>query len=153
MDLHKYYKESKDDINSSIMEIASDLAVARLVDQYKQPFEAFVESEDPEDPDGGTCYKEEFQDEYNKFYDEEYDRVASLMKFDYTTEDGVATDSVESKATEIKTAYATVRYDIENTTGAHVSDEDIDDILDQLHRDTKSVGDFIVSTEICGRND
>ena len=69
MDLHKYYKESKDDINSSIMEIASDLAVARLVDQYKQPFEAFVEPEDPEDPDGGTCYKEEFQDEYNKFYE------------------------------------------------------------------------------------
>ena len=153
MDLHKYYRESKDDINSSIMEIASDLAVARLVDQYKQTFEAFVEPEDPEDPDGGTCYKEEFQDEYNKFYDEEYDRVASLMKFDYTAEDGVATDSVESKATEIKTAYATVRYDMENTTGAKVSDEDIDDILDQLHRDTKSVGDFIVNTEICGRND
>ena len=153
MDLHKYYKESKDDINSSIMEIASDLAVARLVDKYKQPFEAFVEPEDPEDPDSGTCYKEEFQDEYNKFYDEEYDRVASLMKFDYTAEDGVAADSVESKATEIKTAYATVRYDIENITGAKVSDEDIDDILDQLYRDTKSVGDFIVNTEICGRND
>ena len=30
MDLHQYYKENKDKINSSIMEIASDLAVARL---------------------------------------------------------------------------------------------------------------------------
>lgn len=30
MDLHKYYKEHKDDINSSIMEIAADLATARL---------------------------------------------------------------------------------------------------------------------------
>lgn len=153
MDLHKYYKENKDEINSSIMEIASDLAVARLVNKHEQPFETFVEPQDPDDPDSGTCYKEEFQDEYNRFYDEEYERVASLMKFDYTAEDGVVTDSVESKATEVKTAYATVRYDIENTTGAQVGDEDIDDVLDQLHRDTKVVDDFIVNTEICGRND
>ena len=56
MDLHQYYKENKDEINSSIMEIASDLAVARLVDKHKQPFDAFVK---PEDPDSGTRYKEE----------------------------------------------------------------------------------------------
>ena len=54
MDLHQYYKENKDEINSSIMEIASDLAVARLVDKHKQPFDAFVK---PEDPDSGTRYK------------------------------------------------------------------------------------------------
>ena len=72
MDLHQYYKENKDKINSSIMEIASDLAVARLVDKHKQPFDAFVEPEDPDDPDSGTCYKEEYQNEYNRFYDEEY---------------------------------------------------------------------------------
>ncbi|MCD8273598.1 MAG: hypothetical protein LUC96_01205 [Alistipes sp.] len=89
MDLNHYYKESKDDINSSIMEIASDLAVGRMVDKYKQPFEAFVEPDDPDDPDGGTHYKEEFQDEYNRFYDEEYERVASLMKFDIGEDDGV----------------------------------------------------------------
>ncbi|MCD7795452.1 MAG: hypothetical protein LUH46_11410 [Alistipes sp.] len=89
MDLNHYYKESKDDINSSIMEIASDLAVSRMVDKYKQPFEAFVEPDDPDDPDGGTHYKEEFQDEYNRFYDEEYERVASLMKFDIGEDDGV----------------------------------------------------------------
>lgn len=95
MDLHHYYKESKDDINSSIMEIASDLAVGRMIDKYKQPFEAFVEPDDPDDPDGGTHYKEEFQDEYNRFYDEEYERVASLMKFDIGTEDGIRRDGTD----------------------------------------------------------
>ena len=50
MDLHRYYAENKDDINSSIMEIASDLAVGRMVDKYKQPFEAFVEPDDLDDP-------------------------------------------------------------------------------------------------------
>lgn len=153
MDLHKYYTENKDDINSSIMEIASDLAVARLVDKYKQPFEAFVELVDPNTPDSGTCYKEEFQDEYNRFYDEEYDRIARLMKFDITTPDGIAAEPIESHATEVKTTYATLRYDIENRNGDDVSEEDIDDILGQLHHNTKVVGDFIVNTEICGRHD
>lgn len=73
MDLNHYYAKNKDEINSSIMEIASDLAVGRMVDKYKQPFEVFVEPDDPDDPDGGTHYKEEFQDEYNQFYDEEYE--------------------------------------------------------------------------------
>ena len=80
MDLHHYYKEHKDEINSLIMEIASDLAVGRLVAKHGQPFEAFVEPDDPKDPDSGTHYKEEFQDEFNRFYDEEYERVASLMR-------------------------------------------------------------------------
>ena len=101
MDLLKYYKENKDDINSSIMGIASDLAVARLVDKHKQPFEAFVEPDDPNDPDSGTHYKEAYQDEYNRFYDEKYDRVARLMKFDITAPDGIAADSIESHASEI----------------------------------------------------
>ena len=89
MDLHHYYKEHKDEINSLIMEIASDLAVGRLVAKHGQPFEAFVEPDDPKDPDSGTHYKEEFQDEFNRFYDEEYERVASLMRFDIGTEDGL----------------------------------------------------------------
>ncbi len=89
MDLHHYYKEHKDEINSLIMEIASDLAVGRLVAKHGQPFEAFVEPDDPKDPDSGTHYKEEFQDEFNRFYDEEYERVASLMRFDIGTEDGI----------------------------------------------------------------
>lgn len=90
MNLHQYYKENKDEINSSIMEIASDLAIARLVDKHKLPFDAYVEPEDPDDPDSGTCYKEEYQDEYNRFYDEEYNRLAQLMKFDITSPDGIA---------------------------------------------------------------
>lgn len=153
MDLHQYYRENKDEINSSIMEIASDLAVARLVDKHQMPFDSFVEPEDPDDPDNGTRYKEEYQDEYNRFYDEEYNRLAQLMKFDITSPGGIAGDDIGSRATEVKTVYATVRYDIENRNGNEVSEEDIDDILDQLHRDTKIVGDLIVNTEICGRND
>ena len=153
MDLYKYYKENKDDINSSIMEIASDLAVARLVDKYKQPFEAFVKLVDPDDPDCGTCYKEEFQDEYNRFYDEEYDRVARLMNFDLTAPGGIAAEPIESHTAEVKTTYATVRYDIESRHGDAVSEDDIDELLDRLHHDTKIMGNFIVNTEICGRHD
>ena len=153
MNLHQYYKENRDEINSSIMEIASDLAIARLVDKHKLPFDAYVEQEDPDDPDSGTCYKEEYQDEYNRFYDEEYNRLAQLMKFDITSPDGIARNGNESRVTEVKTVYATVRYDIENRNGGEVSEEDIDDILDQLCRDTKTVGDFIVNSEICSRND
>lgn len=89
MNQNKYYKENKDEINSTIMEIASDLAVGRLVEKHKQPFETFVEPDDPNDPDGGTHYKDEFQDEYNRLYDEEYERVASLMKFDIGAKDGI----------------------------------------------------------------
>lgn len=89
MELDTYYKENKDDINSSIMEIASDLAVGDLLNKFKLPFEAFVEPEDPEHPDNGcTCYKEKYQDEYNQFYDMEYNRLAELMKFDYCAENG-----------------------------------------------------------------
>lgn len=153
MNLRQYYKENKDEINSSIMEIASDLAIARLIDKHQMPFDAFVEPEDPDDPDSGTCYKEEYQDEYNRFYDEEYNRLAQLMKFDITSPDGIAGNNIGSRATDVKTVYVTVRYDIENRNGSEVSEKDIDDILDQLHRDTKTVGDLIVNTEICGRND
>lgn len=44
--LHRYYKDNKDDINSSIMELACDLAAARLMNEHGQPFEAFVEADD-----------------------------------------------------------------------------------------------------------
>lgn len=154
MNLDKYYKESKDKINSSIMEIASDLAKAQLIDKYQKPFEAFLQLEDPNNPDNGcTRYKEKYQEEFNQFYDKEYDRLAKLMNFDYNTENGQIAELIESKATEVKTAYATVRYDIENVTGAGVSDEDINDVLGNLWKSTKVVGNFLVSTEICGRND
>ena len=107
MDLHQYYKENKDKINSSIMEIASDLAVARLVDKHKQPFDAFVEPEDPDDPDSGTCYKEEYQNEYNRFYDEEYNRLAQLMKFDITSPGGRISTTFSTSFTETRKPWAT----------------------------------------------
>lgn len=90
MDLHKYYKENKDDINSSIMEIASDLAVARLMEKHNLPFVAFIEPDDEDDPESGTHYKEEYQEEYDRYYDGEYARISDLMKFDITEEDGIA---------------------------------------------------------------
>ena len=79
MNLHEYYRNHKDAINASIMDIACD-----------PPFETFVEADDPDDPDGGTHYKEEYQKEYDTYYDKEYARVAKLMKFDYCQDDGVA---------------------------------------------------------------
>lgn len=91
--LYQYYKDNKDDINSSIMELASDLAVGRLMNAHDRPFEAFVEPDDPDDPESGTHYKDEFQDEFDRYYDEEYDRIARLMKFDLGSDDGVAHDN------------------------------------------------------------
>lgn len=97
MDLNKYYRENKENINSSIIEIASDLAVARLMNKHQAPFETFVEPDDPYDLDSGTHYKEEFQDEYNRFYDEEYERVAALMKFDFCSEVGIRKEDDSEK--------------------------------------------------------
>lgn len=88
-DLNRYYRENKDSIHSSIMELACDLAAARLMNEHGRPFEAFVEPDDSDDPESGTHYKEEFQDEFNRYYDEQYDRIAGLMKFDIGAEDGI----------------------------------------------------------------
>lgn len=90
MNLHEYYRNHKDAINASIMDIACDLAVGQLLNAHGAPFETFVEADDPDDPDGGTHYKEEYQKEYDTYYDKEYARVAKLMKFDYCQDDGVA---------------------------------------------------------------
>lgn len=98
--LHRYYKDNKDDINSSIMELACDLAAARLMNEHGQPFEAFVEPDDPDDPESGTHYKEEFQDEFDRYYDEQYDRIARLMKFDLNADDGVAHDNAAGSSEE-----------------------------------------------------
>ena len=98
--LHRYYKNRKDDINSSIMELACDLAAARLMNEHGQPFEAFVEPDDPDDPEGGTHYKKEFQDEFDRYYDEQYDRIARLMKFDFNADDGVAHNNAAGSSEE-----------------------------------------------------
>ena len=52
MNLHEYYRSHKEAINTSIMEIACDLAVGRLLSAHDAPFETFVEADDPDDPDG-----------------------------------------------------------------------------------------------------
>ena len=54
MNLHEYYRNHKDAINASIMDIACDLAVGRLLNAHGAPFETFVEADDPDDPDGGN---------------------------------------------------------------------------------------------------
>lgn len=90
MDLHKYYEENKHEINSAIMEMADELAVACLINKYGQPFEAFVEPDEENNPESGTHYKDEYQDEFNRLYDESYARVANLMKFDVTEKNGIA---------------------------------------------------------------
>lgn len=90
MDLHKYYKENRHEINSSIMEMAGELATACLVNKYNCPFEAFVEPDEEGDPESGTHYKDEYQDEFNRFYDKSYTRIAGLMKFDVNEGNGIA---------------------------------------------------------------
>ena len=136
------------------MEIANKLAIAQLFNKYQKPFEAFLQPEDPNHPDSGcTRYKEEYQAVFNQFYDKEYERLTKLMKFDYSSEDGQMQEFTASSATEGITTYAIVRYDIENITGAKVTNDDINDVLEQIWTDTKVVGDYIISIEICGRND
>lgn len=51
MNLHEYYRNHKDAINASIMDIACDLAVGRLLNAHGAPFETFVEADDPDDPE------------------------------------------------------------------------------------------------------
>lgn len=84
---------NKDDINSLIMEQASESAEARMMAMYKQPIEYFVEPDIEEgeniDEDTSTRYKAEFISLYNTFYDEEYDRISIEAGFDYCEEDGV----------------------------------------------------------------
>lgn len=151
--LHRYYKNHKDDINSSIMELACDLAAARLMNEHGQPFEMFVEPDDPDDPEGGTHYKEEFQDEFDRYYDEQYDRIARLMKFDFGSDDGVAHETIDPKATERKTVYATVRFDIESVTDAEITKEDIDEVIGNTFFPPQLVGDHYTAFTVCGRNE
>lgn len=70
------------------------------MNEHGQPVEAFVEPDDPDDPKSGTHYKEEFQDEFDRYYDEQYDRIARLMKFDFNADDGVAYDNAAGSSEE-----------------------------------------------------
>ena len=80
MNLNEYYRNHKDAINSSIMEIACDLAVGQLLNAHDAPFETFVEADDPDDPDSGTHYKEEFQKEYDKYKEALQGKLDAIKK-------------------------------------------------------------------------
>lgn len=90
MDLHKYYKENKHEINSSIMEMAGELASACLVNKYNRSFDTFVEPDKEGDSESCTHCKDEYQDEFNRFYDKSYAKIANLMKFNVTERNGIA---------------------------------------------------------------
>ena len=45
MNLHEYYRNHKDAINASIMDIACDLAVGRLLNAHGAPFEILLEAD------------------------------------------------------------------------------------------------------------
>lgn len=84
---------NRDTINSLIMEQASDCAVKRMEQASGLPFEASVEPdvEDGEeaDEDTPTRYKAESQEQYNRFYDEGYDCIATSIGFDFCAENGI----------------------------------------------------------------
>ena len=134
--LHRYYKDHKDDINSSIIELACDLAAARLMNEHGQPFEAFVEPDDPDDPEGGTHYKEKFQDEFDRYYDEQYDRIARLMKFDLNADDGVAHDNAAGGSEETESSELSPEH---METTCPVSEEDRQQ-LDKLKEHYRTLG-------------
>lgn len=52
-----------------------------------------------------------------------------------------------------KTAYITVRLDITNDKVDKITDEDIQEFINDTDYTFGNVGDFSVETEICGIND
>lgn len=63
--------------HQSVMDLSSNIAAEKLTMRHNQPFEYFVEA-NADDPDC-THYKEEFQDEFNKIYDEVFVRLCNLF--------------------------------------------------------------------------
>lgn len=68
---------SQSSAHQIVMELSSDIAAKKLTLRHNQPFEYFVVT-DADNPDC-THYKEEFQKEVNKIYDEEFDRLCNLF--------------------------------------------------------------------------
>lgn len=52
-----------------------------------------------------------------------------------------------------RTAYITVRLNIDNPNVKEITDEDINHIINETDYEFKDVDDFQIDTEICGRND
>ena len=53
----------------------------------------------------------------------------------------------------IKTVYITVRIDIHNPNVSEITDEDIQNIIDEMDYHFEPTGDFQLETEICGINE
>lgn len=52
-----------------------------------------------------------------------------------------------------RTAYITVRLGITNDKVNTITDEDIEEIIDEIDYTFGNVGDFEIETEICGQNE
>jgi hypothetical protein len=52
-----------------------------------------------------------------------------------------------------RTAYITVRIDIDNPKKREITDDDVDDIVNKIYYHFCNVGDFSLETEICGLNE
>ena len=52
----------------------------------------------------------------------------------------------------IKTIYITVKLDISNDKVSEITDEDVEDVLDEKKYHFVNVNDFEMETEICGLN-
>lgn len=102
MELGKYIRVKKDFINSEIMELAAESALLRLIRQTGKNTEELCES----DQDNSSFhYKEEYQGLFDKYYDEAYDRIAGLIKFDVAQDDGIDKGTKEAVLCE-EMAYA-----------------------------------------------
>lgn len=102
MELGKYIRLKKDFINSEIMELAAESALLRLIRQTGKNTEELCES----DQDNSSFhYKEEYQGLFDKYYDEAYDRIAGLIKFDVAQDDGIDKGTKEAVLCE-EMAYA-----------------------------------------------
>lgn len=80
------FADNKEEINALIGEIACDMAFEQL--KQANPGKEVIEI-DPYGDGVSTRYKEEFQDEFNRYYDEEEGRLATEIGFDFFAEDGI----------------------------------------------------------------
>ncbi|WP_291125483.1 hypothetical protein [Dysgonomonas sp. UBA7698] len=65
-----------DNTNSSIMQLACELAEKELVDKYSILPEAMMD-------ESGENYTDKYQDGFNLFYDKYYNQIAGLADFEY----------------------------------------------------------------------
>jgi len=53
----------------------------------------------------------------------------------------------------IRTVYITVRINIDNPMLDKITDEDVDEVINETEYQFNAVGDFKLETEICGLNE